>query len=329
MNLVRPIAADELVAFLSLEPDPQRAADEAAYVDRMIRAGAMRREWCYLATDGDAVLGRFAFWSLPSIGTPISLVLLDVSAGVTPLGERAAIASTLLGRAVNDAIAGSPPEFGYVLDEPEQSPQWQGRPEERVAWLEAAGFLVVRSTSRWSFGGPAPSPGTRLTYRAYEEVGQAGFLAALELVSTDTLDERIEANRRRLGAAGEARETLQDLLALEATPGWWQLAYDAQGDLVGLVMPARTPSMTTIGYVGVVPAKRGQGYIDDLLAQGTWLLRRDVPELEVRADTDLANAPMAAAFERAGYSRFATRREFELPLESSRPPQESASKAAG
>lgn len=30
------------------------------------------------------------------------------------------------------------------------------------------------------------------------------------------------------------------------------------------------------------------------------------------ADTDLANAPMAAAFERAGYQQFATRREFEL-----------------
>jgi RimJ/RimL family protein N-acetyltransferase len=39
-----------------------------------------------------------------------------------------------------------------------------------------------------------------------------------------------------------------------------------------------------------------------------------MPDLQLRADTDLANAPMAAAFERAGYTRFATRREFEVDL---------------
>ena len=70
--------------------------------------------------------------------------------------------------------------------------------------------------------------------------------------------------------------------------------------------------MTTIGYIGVVPSQRGRGYVDDLLARGTAILRHDVPDIVIRADTDLANAPMAAAFERAGYERFATRREYEL-----------------
>jgi hypothetical protein len=37
------------------------------------------------------------------------------------------------------------------------------------------------------------------------------------------------------------------------------------------------------------------------------------PGVAVRAGADLANAPMADAFARAGYTRFATRREFELP----------------
>jgi RimJ/RimL family protein N-acetyltransferase len=57
---------------------------------------------------------------------------------------------------------------------------------------------------------------------------------------------------------------------------------------------------------------RGQGYVDDLLAAGTATLlevsRRDQKPL--RADTDVANRPMAAAFERAGWARFAGRREY-------------------
>ena len=65
MLTIRPIADDELPAFLALQPDPELAADQAAYVERMFAAGAMRPEWCYVATDSDRVVGRFAFWSLP------------------------------------------------------------------------------------------------------------------------------------------------------------------------------------------------------------------------------------------------------------------------
>lgn len=117
----------------------------------------------------------------------------------------------------------------------------------------------------------------------------------------------------RLGPADEARETLDDLRSMEWQPDWWELAFDPDGGLVGLIMPTRAPSMTTIGYVGVVPEQRGRRYVDDLLARGTATLRRAVPDLEIRADTDLSNAPMAAAFERAGYTGFATRCEYELP----------------
>jgi RimJ/RimL family protein N-acetyltransferase len=312
MLTIRPIAAGELSAFLALQPDPGRAADQAAYLDRMFSAGAMRPEWCYVAADGDGVVGRFAFWSLPTLNVPISIVLLDVAGSLEGPPARASIADALLQRAVEDALAGSPEEFGYVLDEPAQSPQWQLDPDERAGWLERAGFEVVRSTSRWSYEGPPPEMRSRLTFRTYEEVGEAAFLNALEEVNSSTLDARVEADRGRLGAAAEARSTLEDVRALGVEPGWWQLAYDASGTLVGLVMPARAPAMTTIGYIGVVPSQRGRRYVDDLLAQGTALLRHDVSDMVIRADTDLANAPMAAAFERAGYARFATRREYEL-----------------
>lgn len=159
-----------------------------------------------------------------------------------------------------------------------------------------------------------PRPRAIVRFAAFEDVGEAGFLDALERVSAGTLDARVLANRDRLGPAGEARESLDDLRSMEWQPGWWELAFDSDGALVGLVAPACAPSMTTIGYVGVVPEQRGRGYVDDLLARGTATLRRAVPDLEIRADTDVANDAMAAAFKRAGYKEFASRREFEYPI---------------
>lgn len=316
MTLVRPIDVGELPTFISLASDRNQAADQAAYVERLIRIGSMHQAWCYLAERGAMTVGRFAFWTLPKIAKPIAIVLLDVAPEVE---DRVEVAAALIRRATADALATDPPELGHVIDEPAQSPQWQAMPEERGAWLVAAGFAVVRTTSRWSYAGRSAQDGMTgrirpgLTFRSFEEVGEAAFLAALERVSADTADARIQADRARVGPAGEARETLDDLQSMEWQPDWWELAFDPDGDLVGLIMPTRAPSMTTIGYVGVVPEQRGRRYVDDLLARGTTTLRRAAPDLEIRADTDLSNGPMAAAFERAGYTRFATRREFELP----------------
>ena len=53
----------------------------------------------------------------------------------------------------------------------------------------------------------------------------------------------------------------------------------------------------------MLPAQRGNGYIDDLLAEATRILaEQDVPR--IRAATDVGNVPMARAFQRAGYVNF-------------------------
>ncbi len=321
---IRAISAAELPRFLALESDPARAADQGAYLERLIGVGAMRPEWCWVAVRAGTTVGRFAFWTLPSVGLPLAIVLLDVAAlpesdphlvGRPARDARAEVSTMLLARAVTEAMTTDTLELGHVIDEPTQSPQWQTAPDERAAWLTGAGFELVRTTSRWSFEGPPPPALTgRLHYRTFEDVGEGAFLDALEQVSTGSLDERIRADRDRLTPAGEARAMLDDLRSMAFLPGWWELAYGHDGALVGLVMPARPPSMTTIGYIGVVPEQRGRGYVDELLAHGTRTLRRDAPDAVIRTDTDLANEPMAAAFARAGYTRFGTRREYEYPL---------------
>ena len=100
---------------------------------------------------------------------------------------------------------------------------------------------------------------------------------------------------------------------MEYGPGWWELAYAPDGELVGLVMPARNPTSPVVDYIGVVPEHRGKGYVDELLARGAATLLSAGAE-QIRADTDTANAPMADAFRRAGYAEFAGRREYEADL---------------
>ena len=44
------------------------------------------------------------------------------------------------------------------------------------------------------------------------------------------------------------------------------------GDLAGLAIPARNADGPVAAYLGVVPELRGNGYVDDLLAEITHLL---------------------------------------------------------
>ena len=69
------------------------------------------------------------------------------------------------------------------------------------------------------------------------------------------------------------------------------------------VIPARTSYNPIIAYLGVLPAHRGNGYVGDVLGEGTRVLAaQDVRQ--IRASTDLGNVPMARAFQRVGYVAF-------------------------
>jgi hypothetical protein len=78
-----------------------------------------------------------------------------------------------------------------------------------------------------------------------------------------------------------------ELVQYKSPREWWRIATRADGEAVGFVLPGH----------------RGNGYVDEILAEGTRVLAdHDVPH--IRASTDLDNVPMATAFERAGWINF-------------------------
>jgi RimJ/RimL family protein N-acetyltransferase/predicted N-acetyltransferase YhbS len=318
---IRPVHAEELDLFVEAG-SPEHREEVVRYLQSMFAAGSMRPEWCFVAQEEeeDRPLGRVAFWTLPGMEEPFALVLLDVPW----VGDYMGVGAPLLEDALEEARVLGAKEIEHVLDAPPMRPQFQHCPEERVELLRSVGFAFRRETVRfeWQGGEPNVEPG-RLSFRTLEEVGNEAFVDAMRRVSEGTLDREIREERERLGPREAAREFFEDARRVKHEPSWWRLAYGKPGGkLVGLVMPAQPPAFLTVFYVGVVPEMRGRGYVDDLLATGTATLLEaragDVKARPLRADTDVANTPMAAAFERAGWRRFAGRREYSVDLTSDR-----------
>ncbi|MFE7751124.1 hypothetical protein [Streptomyces sp. NPDC057428] len=83
--------------------------------------------------------------------------------------------------------------------------------------------------------------------------------------------------------------------------------------MAGLAVPSATPYNRNVGYLGVVPEFRGRGYVDDVLAEITRVQVESGAEL-ITATTDTGNAPMAAAFSRAGYRTTEIRMIYSAPV---------------
>ena len=310
---IRSVRADELDFFVEAAGSPDHRREVEQYLKSMFAAGSMRPEWCFVAEGGDRLLGRLALWSLPGMEEPFALVLLDVPWD----GDYLGVGSRLLRVVLEEARALGAEEIEHVVDDPPMRPFFQDHLERRIELLRSVGFTFRRETGRFEWAGAEPPTiPRRLSFRALEEIGEEAFVEAMREVSEGTLDREIRAERERLGAQRAARAFFEDARRVKHDPAWWRLAYAPNGELVGLVMPAEPPGFLTIFYVGVVPGMRGQGYVDDLLAAGTATLleARGWDEKPLRADTDVANEPMAAAFERAGWVRFAGRREYVMHL---------------
>jgi RimJ/RimL family protein N-acetyltransferase len=118
---------------------------------------------------------------------------------------------------------------------------------------------------------------------------------------------RGSAARTRLGRDGDAAEHFRLLDGLRRKRDWFSLAY-LEGELAGLIACAGTSDVAFVAYIGVVPALRGRGLVDELLVRATRTLV-DAGEHPILADTDSANRPMGKAFERNGYRCVRSRTE--------------------
>jgi RimJ/RimL family protein N-acetyltransferase len=265
-----------------------------------LTAGRRRPEWLWLALRGDRVVARAAWWSRPGEEHPELMDIFDYD-GDPDDGVR------LLTAALKALVppGAHPPEYGRFLPA-----DWRDHDEVRLGVegrmraLETVGarLFVERLRLEWRPGAPVPEPTGRLAFRPVHDADE--LIGLMTLVLDGTLDAHSRDDLTRMTPRQAAEEQYHDELERYPTPhDWWQVATLPDGTPVGFVIPAHNGYHPIIAYVGVVPAQRGHGYIDEVLAAGTRLLvGQDVPR--IRAATDVGNRPMAGAFARAGYVTF-------------------------
>lgn len=176
--------------------------------------------------------------------------------------------------------------------------------EDRMLALERTGarLFAERLRFQWRPGTAVPGATGRLVFRPVRSTEE--ILGLMTQVLDGTLDAHSREDLTRMSAREAAVRHYNDELARHRSPrDWWRIATLPDGEPVGFVTPARNDYNPVIGYLAVLPEHRGNGYIDEILAEGTRILAaHEVPR--IRAATDLGNTPMANAFRRLVKSSF-------------------------
>jgi RimJ/RimL family protein N-acetyltransferase len=292
---LRPITGpDELELFNSL---PYVLNDE---VGGDLAAGRRRREWLWLALRADRVVARAGWWSRAGDQRPVSMDIFDIDGEIED-GVRLLTAAL----PAMTPPGGRPPDYGRMLPA-----DWRDNHatrqavDVRMGALERVGarLFVERLRLEWLPGTPIPELSGRLSFRPVRNRGE--LIELMTLVLDGTLDAYSRDDLTRMTPGQAAQQQYDDELDRYASPHeWWRIATLPDGEPVGFVIPAHNDYNPIIAYLGVVPAHRGHGYVHDVISAGTSVLAaQDVPR--IRAATDVGNAPMAAAFARAGYVAF-------------------------
>jgi RimJ/RimL family protein N-acetyltransferase len=271
-----------------------------------LATGRRRPEWMWVALRNERLLARVAWWGDAEKNIVQVLDVLDVDDASTKV-DRVSLMTELLSAALAQVVpAGSqPPEYSRFVP-----PDWRNHPTtangiaDRMAALERTGArpLVERLRFQWNSGTPIPRSTNGVTFR--QPFDDEEILELMTLAMDGTLDAHSQDDLAHMSPREAAARHFDDELASYQSPrAWWQVALRSDGEPVGFVMPARNHYNAIIAYLAVLPRHRGEGYVNEILAKGTDILAREnVPR--IRASTDLANLPMSAAFERAGWNNF-------------------------
>ncbi|WP_330297504.1 GNAT family N-acetyltransferase [Streptomyces sp. NBC_00503] len=299
-----PARLDRALAYPADGPVPAFTAER---VREELASNQMRSEWIWTAEDEDGeILARALWWGRADSERPNALDCLQVRASVA---DPASVAAGLL--AAGHAAFGKAPDYNISLPR-----DWRTAPgglAEAVAWRQEAAYKagltreIERLRFEWTPAAGTSEPTGRLVFR---EGTDEEFLEAFTRIAAGSLDLHTQNELRTIDAEELARDDIEFYTDCPGERSWWRLAHLPDGTLAGLAIPSATPYHRNVGYLGVVPEQRGRGLIDEVLAEITRFHASEGAE-RITATTDTVNAPMAAAFTRAGYEVTEIRLVFE------------------
>ncbi|WP_299539186.1 GNAT family N-acetyltransferase [uncultured Streptomyces sp.] len=262
--------------------------------------GMYRPGWTWLAEDAGRPVGRALWWGRPDGDHPLALDCLHVDPSVPDRAEAGAALIAAGLRAFARQGAAKLPLYNLTLPEaPREGTALASAVDWRRSAALGAGLTqeVERLRLEWTPSAGLPAVRGLLTYT---EGTDEEFLDVFRRIAVGSLDAETRREVAALGAGAAARKEMDFYLDCPGERAWWRLARTTDGEVAGLALPSATPYHRNVGYLGVVPELRGRGYVHEILAEIT-RFHAEAGAERITATTDTGNAPMAAAFARAGY----------------------------
>lgn len=291
---VRSIVPEEIGKF-SMASSKEKQQRFRAFLEEWIREGKTKPEWCFVVEQEETFLARMIFWIFPEEPNQFKIASVKLPHDNEEMFFE--VGKKLFSEGCSIVSGGENKEFEYHLYSKGNNffNNYRKLLEECsfVSSQEKKSFLHGNCTEKENSSG--------ITFRSLNEVGEKEFIKAIELVSVNTLDMEDQLSIRTLGSERAALDYYNTLKSIDLNGEWWQLAYDSQENLIGLVVPQKLDeTYGAINYIGVVPEKRGNGYVKDLLIKGITILKENGLN-KVIADIDIKNYPLEQALLKAGY----------------------------
>lgn len=293
MLYVRPV--HDLDEFAGLPGDPPDYADTIA---ALWEGGESQPGWCFLGYEDDDPIARIGF-RLERLPTEFCRDLAPAELHIFGLSlpwqrDPVRVGAELLKASLSSIATEAPDELHWRVNA-----EIHSHHTIRNAVAHSAGLTLLQEKLGywWEDDGSPQSP-LRLEYRPIDEVGETRYALLMGECQVGTLDRNDRHYFAGCGAEGWGRTMLGYLEPDDRE--MWLAAYSGP-EPVGYVTVVTVDDWgSTIGHVGVLPKHRGNGYIDDLLAAATAVVRRR-GITTMLSDVDVENAPMRAAFRKAGH----------------------------
>lgn len=291
---------DTLDAFARVGGDEIRQVRVREFLDDIFELGECGPGWCFLAVRDGVPIARVAFVAMLPYRGEMELYLLALPDGP----DAVAVGEAL----VRGGIAGVDRPLDHIRLGFETA---DPRAADKTALAEAMGWPLVQEKIRYARSSPAapPAPRPGITFRGFDDVGEVAFTQAVARATAGTLDRGLAEEVAEHGLEAAARAHVAELKHLDRRTGWWELAYDADDELVGLIVPqVLDRDMGVLNLVAVMPEARGRGVAHALVARGVATLEAaGLPIERVVADVDAQNPAMGQALLAAGFSEKARR----------------------
>lgn len=277
--VVRNIKNEDIEAFAKLV-----ACKEAVFKEQLlswIDKGITKLDWCFVIEDNNDFLGRIVYGVFNN-----QLNILDIN---VKKFNRDIVNELLRGSLERRELKEFSEIECHLYSDKVDFDQY-------VNIFIKNGFKVAQEKKSFVWqAGSVDKQQQRLYFKSLEEIASDKYIDAIKQVTEQTLDRDDLNCIKEFGSEKAAINYFNLLKDIEFNKKWWKLAYTHDNELIGLVVSQKLNCDTgAINYIGVVPEKRGNGYVKDLLIEGIRILSEGNIK-KIIGDIDVNNYPLEKA----------------------------------